>query len=1366
MFGKRLFRIVSILVVVALLGIIGYIGYQYFLGGSDKLLLAAEKSYAKGLEAMQAGDPATAAKRFEEAELQAGKVFDRLEVERKSSKNTSGEAAARIKEIDGKAFWTRTLAIRDGAYARAAAEGKPIADLHDATTGEKYRSINRIPDDKVKAEAIANLRAAATRLPKSPEVLTECLRTELLLQPLSWGIIEPVCRQLAAQEGKADARVLYMLAKHEYEQPTEMKTGLYLSSPVDKRSRERMLKARDYLAQAKAAQGYRLWRSLHLEAQIAAWLRATATNSKKTAEAQKEDANLRAVLLDDQTGAIHRAEQGQDISPLMSTWDIEGLQESLLMALDLTLEDIREKRADPSRVELLYDRLLRFCQKSVEDRKEDKVWLGEMTQLAVEGVARVEPFVTDLGSTRWQQRLEGVQNLTRKAMDQKLSRFDLYEKVAQLLARQAHVHARRGDRPRQAILNEQVTKWIEDSLRLGEETKAAASRLSGLHALSAELKAATGAKRADLQTSFEALRGQSDERSIAMANLLEGVVCEREGRLDKARQMLEKVTTAPAPDLALRAHMVLANIYLAIGQPESALQSLKQFEKIYDHFEQLTPQEKAWVYEFLRTPEDLAYLNLIANLEVARQKIVQHLRDKPKEQVPADLVKTHEQTAARMLQSLKPPSPHDRAARQAVVTYHALTARREAAIQLIQALQKDYPDSLEALQLEVAILVQPERGPGTTLGGVDPQRVALADQRIQSYVAQYPNNLQARLFWANWLQRTGRADQSVAYLENRSNFPGVQDDTYKQVLASAYIRKGERDEAIKLLQHLPQSAGTDATLIGLAGSRQEQEKMLEKALARHERSGMLRCYEAAMNFQKGSFEEAANQYFQALEYTRFRSTAAQGLQRSLFALSNKDPRKARDLAMKLFGDMPTEASLLLPIAYASLLVDELGEPTDAWPRTLSMASALNHWEQLVKDEPGRDLVSVPLTRAEFWGLANRVEIAHREIVRALARDPQNERALRAATNIGLTSGDPDLMSKAESHLATLRQQKPDDIGLMLQQARIEEIQGRTTDAMKTYEKVLEKNPKYGPAYGRLAVLAAPKDRAGALTWIKKWQKELPDDLGGSQAEVWHLALEGKIPEARQLAETMIKARVKKFADELAARKPPAGTDPKEWEKQIQKAIDDAPLELAVRFAQAFGQAQAWDEAEVWVKRVLDKRPDAELVLLIMGDIHVARKAWQPAVDAYAKVLAKNKDNAVAANNSAWVLAAKLNKPDEAYQIIQSFCLGRHSQKKMAGDRLRPEFLDTLGVIYQKLGKPELYPEMRDLFEAARKRYPSDPRVYLYLGNAYASLQERNKAQEMFLTATALSGPTAKNSLSVTERQEVLDAVKEAQKKLQ
>ncbi|MGH7224748.1 MAG: hypothetical protein ACRELF_16115, partial [Gemmataceae bacterium] len=120
---------------------------------------------------------------------------------------------------------------------------------------------------------------------------------------------------------------------------------------------------------------------------------------------------------------------------------------------------------------------------------------------------------------------------------------------------------------------------------------------------------------------------------------------------------------------------------------------------------------------------------------------------------------------------------------------------------------------------------------------------------------------------------------------------------------------------------------------------------------------------------------------------------------------------------------------------------------------------------------------------------------------------------------------------------------------------------------------------------------------------------------------------------------------------------------------------------------------------------------------------------------------------------------------EALRIVQELRKGRFSHKPISGDRLRPGFLDTLGVVYTKMNKGALYGEMRDVFAAARQRYPHDPRMYMYLGHAYAGLLETDRAQQLYASAVEIARKKGQQYLSPEKCQAVIAEVEAAQKKI-
>src|SRR5262249_20615329 len=154
------------------------------------------------------------------------------------------------------------------------------------------------------------------------------------------------------------------------------------------------------------------------------------------------------------------------------------------------------------------------------------------------------------------------------ARDRKMIHPGIYETIADLLSRAAVVAGKSGNKERRDELNKQCLHWIDEGLRLGAESHLSVIQLIPLHAMAAEMKSATGGKPEEIAIHLNALKEAGTPRALALAGLLEAAAAQRAGRLDQARRLLEQVLDSPERDLRSRAHRMLGNVYLVLGQPD------------------------------------------------------------------------------------------------------------------------------------------------------------------------------------------------------------------------------------------------------------------------------------------------------------------------------------------------------------------------------------------------------------------------------------------------------------------------------------------------------------------------------------------------------------------------------------------------------------------------------------------------------------------------------------------------------------------------------------------------------------------------------------------------------------------------------
>ncbi|MBI1915253.1 MAG: tetratricopeptide repeat protein [Planctomycetes bacterium] len=1320
-----------------------------------------EKAHAQGVQALEAEDPDEAVRRFDEANLQASKVIDEVQEESKG-KNQSDEAVKRRLELFGRANWLKTRALRDRAVARALQDGKPLPELYDASTGEMFYSVWQIPEKGTRDEALDCLRQAAFRLLEDAEVQKETLRAELMAESAgyrrNWTRVERLSRNLLAL--KADLlRVNVQLAQFELEQPqTGPKATSSAPLPPEKRSRKRVLEARKHLDEAKRAPQHELsrWRILHLEAQVARWLRDDYARKGEDEKQRKEEQLLRKLLLDAQDGALVRAEYDKNIA------DDKGVEAPAALglhqlAVELRVEDARRKTATVTDVLKTLNVALAFYGRIAHD-KAPAARVGECATTAVTCAVLARPYLGEPAPERWASQLEAVQALARKAVARKAAQPSLFAEVSRLLTREAALADKYADKQTGKKLRDQAARWVDEGLAAAEAAKLSPAETVELHGLAAERKALAGGKRDAYAMHLKSLEQSKVPQTQALVEFLEGIAAEREGKLDKARKHLEKsLAQATAPGAALRINLVLANVYLALGQPVKALAGLNSVDKAYADLDKLSDQEKAWVLEFLKSREELDYLLLIANLGAAREKAVQYLKDHPGEKVPEERLKGHEESAKQFVKKLPAQSLRKEVARATLVSYYARTGRPERAKEELTVARKDYPDNLELLQLDVALQEV------TTAGKTDPKKLADADQLIQRFLVDHPRDQKARLFWASWLTRTERADKAVTYLEDPTNFPALKDDSYKRALAQALVGKGDREGGARLLASLPHDPALDDAMIRLASTTQEKEKQVTAALARYERNELFRCWNAILDLNNRKYVEAIEGFFQALEYSRVRSLAEAGLWEAFAGLAEQDPAQTKARALTMMQEAPDEKTPYLAYAYACLKLDELGEPGDAWERTKNMTTALNSWEKLSLNE-NQDRSNGALMKARFWNQARRPDRARTEVLRALAQSPRRASVLAAAVELCADSEEPEQWEQGRKYLATLNEVQPQGARPLFLAARLEERAGKPAEAIKAAESLLEKYPDEALGYEillRLLDRQGEKKRAGE--WVARWRKRSPDSLGAASAAVYFFAVEKKSDLAQEAARHFVEEQEEKLLAKLRATPRPEA--PADWEKQQRARWEQRRVDIELQLTRRLLAGGAHTEAERWLRRLLDRYPDRTDVQILLADLAARRKDWGQARDRYRAVLNKDPRHTVAANNLAYILAKELGDAKEAYRLAQEMRKGRFSQKPLPGDRLSASFLDTLGVVYRKLNDPSKLEEMRDLFEAGRQQHARDPRMYLYLGHAYAGLGKPDKARELFDAAIALAGPAAKTSLGAADRQKVIKQAQAAQKGL-
>jgi Tfp pilus assembly protein PilF len=1370
----------GIAVVLVLLGWGGYDQYYRYTHGIETVLKRIETAYAEGLRAFDSKDFEKAAVRFDEAVLQANNNLEECAKANAKLDDKPQEEVDKVHEVTGRTYWLKARALRGQAMTELALAGKPLPTGADTTSSETSSmslvqiGYRRIENKDLRVGAITSLRLAADLMPDNLELQSETLAMDSAAEPPTWISVKALAANILERD-PADARARFLMARFDFEQPTPTTNPRenWKSTPPAKKSKERILKARQHLAELRKVERPLRWQAVYLDAQLHQWMIDYYRGSlhSNSTDRLHEELALRALLFDEDQGAIRRADQEIRLAKL-SRLDLQAMLELHKLAIDKVIAGRKPGQdADATtngQVLKILDATMALCKRFASQEGANTLQLGVLADTAVNAAATAQPFLAKDYAVEWARYIDTAQLLAQKAAERSAGTPALYENVVELLTREAKYRGITGDTSRQEELRAQAIKWADEGIRVAEATKAPAHQVLALHDHAARLKVASLGKRDAVEPHLKVLRESRSPTAQATAALLEGAFAEREGRLEKARASLEQSLRLTGGASARRAHLILGHIYLALGQPDKALASFREVEQFTSQVAQLSDEERAWSKEYLRDPAELIYLEMQAQLMGARMMyqaaIKRELTEQQAKQI-REAIMAEEESAEKLLPKLA-RTPYARGARHLLVGYYTATDRPTMARRELDGLRDEYPGSLQVLKQEVELITKPPKG-----AVADAQKLAIekADKRIQDFIATYPANASARLYWVQWLASTGRTPQAAAYLEDGTNFPGAANNPQlKQVLAVLQLNLGGQDRIRQLAAELP--SGEIADRIAVLVSGVDGQEKLAGALSRYENNGFFRCYSAGLDFAKGDYVAAAKGYSQALEYTQVRDAARVGLGNALLALAQSDAGKGRELAGTLLRDYPRERNVLLAYAYACMLLDDLGDPQKPARQPEDMISALGVFEDVALQE-GDSSTAGPLVKAQFWLMVGRPDRAMSETVRALQRNPKHEGALLLAARLYLESQEVGALVTGQKHLETLRTINPKSLQAGLLQARYYEVGGRVPEAVRAYETLIEMHPTTASAYNSLVTLLekqGERDRAAKV--VAEWRGKIPDDLNAAAAHVRQLAVAGKLDDAQKAAEQTVEEQIRVAADRLGDAR---SSDPMQQELR-GRILDGARMAAQIAVSGAFTQAKAYDQAASWVEIVLKSQPDSIPANLLLGNIYLERlrgetvpaqrKAWaQKAHDAYAKVYTLQRGHAVAGNNLAWLLATELNDADKALTIAREVRTHQLSKRLRSGDELPVELLDTFGAITKNLTKPEAYSEMTDLFEKALKRYASDPRMYLHLGRAYAGQKNKTKANESF--ANAISVSKTKSTLPAAERQSVIQEAEQEQKKL-
>jgi tetratricopeptide (TPR) repeat protein len=1342
---RRTSRWLTIAFVSLLIGaVLGAVvaGFLFFERGPAAFLAKGESSYKQGMKAVREGDQASALVKFHEAILSSENVLKELDAV-PADQQTPAEQLQRDQLHLGQAHWLKYRAVKARSFTKLLVDKKPLPSFEGQAEGAADEvmvklSPLRLPEEESRREAVTSLREAAYRLPKQAEVLKEAVATEIQIEPMPWNHIHAFASTLHELDPQDD-RALYLLARLEFEQPVAVKADggqVTVPLPALKRSRDRMIKGLDLVTKLKALEPAPRYRTLYLEAQMHAWLAQfyRQPGQMKPDAELKAQQSLRAMLFDPEKGVVARTKREDKLS-VASKLDLQGLYGLHQMALELALEDGRNKTAEAKTVRMQEIEQAMEAVSIVAAKTQAPMRMTDVTDFVVQACLKVMPSVVSAKPEVWNKYRDLALALSARVKSELRANHPLPLRLADLLTRESQWLMQTGQKaPSQARVQE-ATDWLDAGIKASTQPNSMLTL--SLHESKLKLLLQQREPRGKVEPSIEVLRNSKTDHYQAAAAYYDGVLAEREGKLQYARTMLEAASRSSRSDLNRRSLSLLAPIYLTLDMPEKALQAMDGLQRHLDRLQSMSEEERAWLFTMIRSPEELAYDRVQALVMAANQA---HRKLQAKTSKQADIRKQlaqYEADAIKCIGSITNPIMMGKV-KLCYAQYLLQHDRIDDVQPILAQLQRDHADWLEVLQLDIGYRMA--KAAPTGQQPLPPALVLDVDNLIYQYMKRPQAHPAGKIVWLKWLATTARGNQVAKLMNDPQFFSNSEAD--KRLKAFAFLYSGNSLESNNLLKSLPKDPQLDVALLQTAHTLADQQKVLVSALQQHQDQGLFRTWSAGLALAKGDYAEASRSFIQCLEYSKVRPLVRQGLVQALTQWSNVQPQEARKLCAEALQQYSSEPSLLLGFALASMTLGELGSPNDTGDQVKDMASALKAYEAactLEGQEPG----SASWLEAQCWLQADRRDFARMKALRTLELQPQHEGALALAVQLLLDQNDAVSWDKA-LQLTRAFQKQTASKECVFWQGKCHAKLGQYNDALACFRQVMEQAPQFSPVYQAtcqvLLKSGTPEALVACQQVVNRWRMAIPDDSVCMQSEMELAIKHGKKSECR--------SRMEQYLVALENRQnttAPIQTVSTEDKSLLSKQKADALCLLS----QTMMQSSELTEAESMLKKAIELVPQHEAAMLLLGDCltrqlramamgtDTRKQFTQQAIAQFSTVYRRHKGHMLAGNNLAWLLVHELQDANEAYRIMQEVRLGKHRVKPMSGDQLSPEVLDTMGMVYAKLNKIDLGMERVELFEAARKRYADDARIACHLGQAYLSVRDTRRSMQAFQSARTL-----------------------------
>lgn len=611
----------------------------------------------------------------------------------------------------------------------------------------------------------------------------------------------------------------------------------------------------------------------------------------------------------------------------------------------------------------------------------------------------------------------------------------------------------------------------------------------------------------------------------------------------------------------------------------------------------------------------------------------------------------------------------------------ARSQQTKEAWDVLRLARRDAPADFNLLMAEFSLLLQD--------GAVDG-----AARLLTGHLQRQPRDLSVRLLLARWLSQRGDLPAALReFAEARRLFPDAEAPC---LLAADLLMTAGRGDDLKNLLVAMQARPALAKLVPLvqahwnlrqAGLTEAAEALQQAAPELKRRAGFA-ITSAAIAWGQQDAPQAFEHLAESLEFTGTRPVVRNDFLKAFeAALQTADPKTINARVEQLLTTYPEEPVVLLAAAEMAT-------------RRGDTAAAMERIDRLEKVDllPGR----AAFTRARLLALLGRNDDALAEANRVLEAAPQHTAARLLAAQLEFGRRE---YTQTLDHLKALPSSLSDGIDVVLLRAAALAKLDRKAEAKPLLEDLIKRHPQQPKTYLALASLCESSGQAAqAIETIERGLVKLPQQPQLQEALLTLLARSGNLNEAVESA--------RRFA----------GLSPREAD--------------CLRLARVFLAVQQFETAGAWLQRAREGgtgKPSAELLFLeglLSQQQGTQRRQPELLAEArrkYDELLKQSPGYVPALNNLAWLLAADLNLPAEAFAVAELL------RAEVATERLGADLLDTLAEVYRRSGHLR---EALDLVSESLTRFPNS--AILRYQHAAALLATSDEAQSRELARQELA----------------------------